>query len=108
MLGNPDIPHTLTYLPDFGRALVTLGTREEALGHVWHVPSAETLTSRAFAALVFEALGRPLKLQVTPSALWPSLRCSARRCVPSGSSGISATHRGSSTTRSSPERLAPT
>jgi nucleoside-diphosphate-sugar epimerase len=69
LLGNPDVPHTLTYLPDFGRALVTLGTREEALGHVWHVPSAETLTSREFAALVFEALGRPLKLQVMSSAL---------------------------------------
>ena len=69
VFGNPDVPHTLTYLPDFGRALVTLGTREEALGHVWHVPSAETLTSREFAALVFEALGRPLKLQVMSSAL---------------------------------------
>ncbi len=69
VLGNPDLPHTLTYLPDFGRALVTLGTREEALGHVWHVPSADTLTPREFATLVFEALGRPVTLQVTPSAL---------------------------------------
>jgi nucleoside-diphosphate-sugar epimerase len=69
LLGNPDVPHTLTYLPDFGRALVTLGTREEALGHVWHVPSAETLTSREFAALVFAALGRPLKIQVMSSAM---------------------------------------
>jgi nucleoside-diphosphate-sugar epimerase len=69
VLGDPDLPHTLTYLPDFGRALVTLGSREEALGHVWHVPNADTLTTRQFAALVFDALGRPLKLQVTPRAM---------------------------------------
>jgi nucleoside-diphosphate-sugar epimerase len=69
VLGDPDLPHTLTYLPDFGRALVTLGSREEALGHVWHVPNADTLTTRQFAALVFEALGRPLELQVTPRAM---------------------------------------
>ena len=107
VLGDPDLPHTLTYLPDFGRALVTLGSREEAIGQVWHVPNAETLTTRQFAALVFEALGRPLKLQVTPRPCWPSPRCSARPCVPSASRGISAKRRGSSTTRSSPERSAP-
>ena len=69
VLGNPDVPHTFTYLPDFGHALVTLGTREEALGQVWHVPNANTLTTREFATLVFEALRRPVKLQVTPSVL---------------------------------------
>jgi len=42
VLGNPDVPHTVTYIEDFARALVTLGGREEALGHVWHVPSPET------------------------------------------------------------------
>jgi nucleoside-diphosphate-sugar epimerase len=30
VLGNPDAPHTVTYLDDFARALVTLGEREEA------------------------------------------------------------------------------
>ena len=69
VLGDPEAPHTLTYLPDFGRALVTLGTRDEALGQVWHLPNADTLTPREFAALVFDALEQPLKLQVMPSAL---------------------------------------
>lgn len=73
MLGDPDLPHTLTYLPDFARGLVTLGTRDEALGQVWHVPSAETLTTREFARLVFEAAGHPLRLQVLPSALLAGL-----------------------------------
>lgn len=69
VLGNPDLPHTLTYLPDFGRALVTLGTHQEAIGQVWHVPSAATLSTREFITLVFEAAGQPPKLRVLPSVL---------------------------------------
>src|ERR671918_218512 len=30
VLGDPDLPHTVTYIDDFARALVTLGEREEA------------------------------------------------------------------------------
>ena len=39
LIGRTDIPHTHTYLKDFGVALVTLGERDEADGHVWHVPN---------------------------------------------------------------------
>lgn len=39
MVGRTDIPHTHTYLRDFGRALVILGERPEADGQVWHVPN---------------------------------------------------------------------
>ena len=73
VLGNPDLPHTFTYLPDFGRALVTLGTHHEAFGQVWHVPSAATLSTREFMTLVFEAAGQPPKLRVLPSALLTAL-----------------------------------
>ncbi len=55
--GNPELAHTFTYVDDFARALVTLGERDEALGRVWHVPSAEPLSPRRFAELVFESLG---------------------------------------------------
>ena len=44
MLGDPDTPHTVTYIEDFARALATLGEREEALGEAWHVPNAEAVT----------------------------------------------------------------
>jgi nucleoside-diphosphate-sugar epimerase len=37
--GRIDLPHTHTYLPDFGRALVVLGERDEADGQAWHVPN---------------------------------------------------------------------
>jgi nucleoside-diphosphate-sugar epimerase len=69
VLGDPDMPHTYTYLGDFARGLVTLGTRDEALGQVWHVPSAETLTTRAFIDLVYGAAGNPSKLSVMSPVL---------------------------------------
>ena len=63
-LGSLDQPHTLNYLQDMARALVTLGERDEADGQVWHLPSAEPLTGRQFLALVFDAAGHPPKISV--------------------------------------------
>lgn len=71
--GNPDLPHTFTYVDDFARALVTLGEREEAAGEVWNVPSAEALSPRRFAELVFEALGLPPRI-TAPGAARLALR----------------------------------
>jgi nucleoside-diphosphate-sugar epimerase len=39
LIGRTDLPHTHTYIKDFGRALVLLGEREEADGQAWHVPN---------------------------------------------------------------------
>ena len=69
LLGNPDMPHTYTYLVDLARGLATLGTHDASVGNVWHLPSAETLTSREFVRLVFEVAGKPPKLSVTPPLL---------------------------------------
>jgi nucleoside-diphosphate-sugar epimerase len=66
VLGNPDLPHTVTSIEDFGRALVTLGERDEAWGEVWHVPNAEAVTMRRFVEMVFEAAGRSARLRVAP------------------------------------------
>jgi nucleoside-diphosphate-sugar epimerase len=38
VLGDPDQPHTYTYLPDIGEGLATLGEHPEAPGEVWHLP----------------------------------------------------------------------
>ena len=61
-IGNIDLLHTYTFIDDFGRALVTLGEHDEALGQVWHVPNAETITTREFMALIFKELGLPPKI----------------------------------------------
>ena len=69
VLGNSDLPHTLTFIDDFAAALVTLSQQDRALGEVWHVPSAETLTMRRFVQMVFEELGKPARLQSVPKVL---------------------------------------
>ena len=60
-VGDLDAPHTLTYIEDFAKTLVTLGEREEALGEVWHVPSPEPTTGRKFIRLVFDEARRTPK-----------------------------------------------
>lgn len=61
-LGNPDAPHTLTYVDDFARGLVILGENERALGEVWHIPSGEPVTGRQFIQIVYEILGQPMQM----------------------------------------------
>ena len=63
-LGSLDQLHTLNYLEDLARALVTLGEREQADGQVWHLPAAEPLTGRQFLTLVYEAAGLAPKVGV--------------------------------------------
>jgi nucleoside-diphosphate-sugar epimerase len=63
-LGSLDQPHTLNYLEDMARGLVTLGERDEADGQVWHLPAAEPLTGRQFLTLVYEAAGLTPKVGV--------------------------------------------
>ena len=58
-VGDLDAPHTLTYVEDFAKALVTLAEREEAIGEVWHVPSPEPITGRQFIEFVFDEARRP-------------------------------------------------
>jgi len=67
VLGNPDTLHTYTYIDDFADALVTLGEHEQALGEAWHVPAAETITTREFVDLVCESAGTDARLRPMPS-----------------------------------------
>jgi nucleoside-diphosphate-sugar epimerase len=61
-IGNPDLPHTYTFIDDFGRALATLGQHDRALGQIWHVPNPETLTTRQVITMIYEELGLPPKI----------------------------------------------
>lgn len=67
--GDPDQPHTYTYVPDVGRGLVVLGEREEALGQAWHLPSPETVTTREFVGMIFDEVGKPARVQAAPKIL---------------------------------------
>jgi nucleoside-diphosphate-sugar epimerase len=66
-MGDPDMPHTYTFIPDIGENLVRLGERDDALGRLWHIPSPETRTTRHVVGLVFEAAGTEPRLKVTPA-----------------------------------------
>jgi nucleoside-diphosphate-sugar epimerase len=71
VLGRLDQPHTFTYVADFGKTLAILGTHDEALGHVWHVPSNPPVTQAEFVAMIQDAVGKPVKIQrATAPVLW--------------------------------------
>jgi nucleoside-diphosphate-sugar epimerase len=64
LLGRTDLPHTFTYVADFGRLLAELGTRDEALGQVWFTPSNPPITQAELVGLVEAELGHPVKTRV--------------------------------------------
>ena len=57
VMGNPDQPHTFSYIPDIATGLATLGRDDRADGKAWHLPNAPTITTRQFIAKVYEASG---------------------------------------------------
>jgi nucleoside-diphosphate-sugar epimerase len=71
--GDPDQPHTYSYVPDIGKGLVILGEREEALGRAWHLPSPETVTTRQFVEMIFEEAGKPARIQAAPKIVLRAL-----------------------------------
>ncbi len=56
-IGDPDAPHSVTYVPDFARALVELARHDSAFGEAWRAPTAPAVSIRRFAELVGAAAG---------------------------------------------------
>jgi nucleoside-diphosphate-sugar epimerase len=50
VLGNPDAPHSWTYVPDVARTLVVLATDPRAWGRAWHVPTSPPRSQRQVIA----------------------------------------------------------
>lgn len=73
VMGNPDLPHTYTYVPDIGKGLVILGQRDEALGQAWHLPSAQTVSTRAFIEMIAQDAGKKAHIQAAPNWLIQAL-----------------------------------
>lgn len=57
VMGNPDLPHSYSYTPDVAAGLVALATRPGATGSVWHLPIAETRTTRQVIDHVYRTAG---------------------------------------------------
>jgi nucleoside-diphosphate-sugar epimerase len=63
-MGRLDQPHTWTYAPDFGKALAIAGTRDEALGQAWHVPSEAPRTQQQVFDAISAVTGKSVQAQV--------------------------------------------
>ena len=71
-IGSPDLPHDFAYVPDCGRAVVTLlDAPDDAFGRPWHVPCAPTRSARDILEIGAKAIGTKLRIFALP--LW-SLR----------------------------------
>ncbi|MEU1731290.1 NAD-dependent epimerase/dehydratase family protein [Streptosporangium sp. NPDC020145] len=57
MIGDPDQPHSWTYVPDVAAALVTAATDDRSWGRAWHVPTTEPITARQVAERMCEIAG---------------------------------------------------
>jgi nucleoside-diphosphate-sugar epimerase len=65
-IGNADLPHTYSYVPDIAAGLATLGTDDRAAGQVWHLPGPPTVTTRALLDLVAVQVGHPVGVRSVP------------------------------------------
>ncbi|WP_031088947.1 NAD-dependent epimerase/dehydratase family protein [Streptomyces sp. NRRL WC-3549] len=62
-IGDIDLPHSYTYIRDVAGGLATLAEHPDAYGRVWHLPTADALTTRQVFAMIAERAGRPMKIR---------------------------------------------
>ena len=83
VLGDPDQPHTYTYIPDIGEGLAVLGEHPDALGQVWHLPNdPDTRTTRQLVRTRLPA-GRhaPARVRQMPPAAASPRRTDQPHCA---------------------------
>jgi nucleoside-diphosphate-sugar epimerase len=56
-IGNPDLAHTYSYVPDVAAGLAILGTHDAAVDNIWHLAGPETVTTRHILDLVSDHVG---------------------------------------------------
>ena len=69
VLGKTNFLHTQTYVPDVAKALMVLGTQEEAMGQAWHAPSPKTLSVEDFIHQAAGLAGSEVSIQSAPNFL---------------------------------------
>ena len=63
VMGDPDQPHSYSYVPDIASGLVTLADNDEADGAAWHLPNAPAITTRQFVDKIYAATGNEPQIQ---------------------------------------------
>lgn len=69
-LGDPDAPHSWSYLPDVARALVEVAGEERAWGRAWHLPTQPALSTRQMVERLATRAGTgPVAVRGLPPAV---------------------------------------
>lgn len=69
-LGDPNAPHSWSYLPDVARALIEVAGQERAWGRAWHVPTEPALSVRQMVdRLAAQAGTAPVAVRGLPPAV---------------------------------------
>jgi len=72
-IGNSDLLHTYSYVPDLATGPVSLSTDERAVGGAWHLIGPQTVTTRALLALIADRVGHPVKMRTVPKVVLRAL-----------------------------------
>jgi nucleoside-diphosphate-sugar epimerase len=59
VLGDPDQPHSFTYVPDLAAAMIAAAGNRQVWNHVLHAPTLPALTQRGMARAYAQAAGVP-------------------------------------------------
>ena len=73
LLGRLDVPHSVSYMPDVVRTLVTIAFDERAWGRPWHVPNAPALSQRETVRVLAAAAGTEVKVTAIPKVALTTL-----------------------------------
>ncbi|WP_441251374.1 NAD-dependent epimerase/dehydratase family protein [Kitasatospora sp. McL0602] len=74
VLGDPDAPHSWSYLPDVAAAMAEVAGEERAWGRAWHVPTGPALSAREMVGrLATEAGTAPVAVRGLPRAVLRAL-----------------------------------
>lgn len=70
-LGDPDVPHSWSYVPDVARTMVEVSGDERAWGRAWHVPTEPALSTREMVdRLAAQSESRPVAVRrLSPAVL---------------------------------------
>ncbi len=72
-LGDPTLPHTLTFIDDFARAMVNVSEAPDTFGQVWHAPSAEPRSLQGMVELIARECGTTPRLRTAPRWLFRAM-----------------------------------
>ncbi len=71
LFGKAKLPHTFTYIRDFAKAMVNVGTSTDTFGEIWHVPNAPALNLLKWTQLFETEFNQKGKIWVLPkSVVW--------------------------------------